>query len=275
MASDFVRLRHRRTDNTDYRRMYPRSVFRRKDNIFYSKYRFRSINIGKIVRMLSPLLPENGFEPWVISKENQVLITLRYPATNSHQTVIADIFGVSQKAVSDVITRVINAYNHPAIEERFLRFWVDDEQWCFRRSREFARRSKFTNVVGCVDGCLISIQRPINHGNHYFCQKACCAVNIVAVGDARARFTYITVDSLASITIRSYGEIHLPARSLKKAALDAAIGCQKLIKECVLLYNTGIYLGTHRGQTVPLRVRGVMTHPPSNTSVREYVTANL
>ncbi|KIH64198.1 hypothetical protein ANCDUO_05494 [Ancylostoma duodenale] len=50
---------------------------------------------------------------------------------------------------------------------------------------------------------------------------------------------------------------------------------QKLIKECVLLYNTGIYLGTHRGQTVPLRVRGVMTHPPSNTSVREYVTANL
>ncbi|EPB78795.1 hypothetical protein ANCCEY_02074 [Ancylostoma ceylanicum] len=82
--------------------------------------------------------------------------------------------------------------NHPMIEEKFLRLWVSDEQWRLRRSREFARQSKFTNVVGCVDGCLISIQRPINYGNHYYCRKACCAVNMVAVVDASTgRFRYI------------------------------------------------------------------------------------
>ena len=75
----------------------------------------------------------------------KVLITLRYLATNSFQTVVGDGLGVSQEAVSVVIERVIEALNHPAIEERFLRFWPSDEQWCWRRSREFARRSRFTS----------------------------------------------------------------------------------------------------------------------------------
>ncbi|KIH66591.1 transposase, IS4 family [Ancylostoma duodenale] len=245
-------------------------------------------------------------------------LNLGYLATNSHQTVIADIFGISQKAVSDVITRVINALNHPAIEERFLRFLVDDEQWCFRRSRKFARRSKFTNVVGCVNGCLIRIQRPINHGNHYFCRKACCAVNMVAVVNARARSTYINCgfagrhhDSFtwrnssacqefkegrarpgyglsgdagfanSSGIMTPYRKGAQSARRTKKnsnkehakcrSVVEQAFGAlkrrfwvlnnvtrieppkvQKLIKACVLLYNIGIYLGTHRGQTVPL-----------------------
>ncbi|VDK79154.1 unnamed protein product [Cylicostephanus goldi] len=141
--------------------------------------------------MLAPLLPDSGLEPWKISKEDQVLMTLRYLATNSHQTVIGDCFGVCQKAVSDVITRVVDALNHPTLEARFLRFWPSDEAWCLRRSREFARISRFTNVIGCVDGCLIRIQRPVDFGNHYYCRKACCAINMIAVVDARARFMYI------------------------------------------------------------------------------------
>ncbi|VDM83477.1 unnamed protein product [Strongylus vulgaris] len=55
-------------------------------------------DVEQIVKMLSLLLPDSGLHPWEVTKEDQVLITLRYLATNSHQTVIADCFGRSQKA---------------------------------------------------------------------------------------------------------------------------------------------------------------------------------
>ncbi|VDM75042.1 unnamed protein product [Strongylus vulgaris] len=121
MATLFFSTSRGRAANLRYQRIYPALVFRRNDRIFYSKYRFRVSDVEQIVKMLSPLLPDSGLLPWEVTKEDQVLITLRYLATNSHQTVIADCFGISQKAVSDVVTRVVEALNHPDIEARFLR----------------------------------------------------------------------------------------------------------------------------------------------------------
>ncbi|CAJ0589334.1 unnamed protein product [Cylicocyclus nassatus] len=341
MASLFFNVRQQRQRNVRYQRVHPSSVFQQNDRIFYSKYRFRREDVKKIVRMLEPLLPDAGLEPWEISREDQVLITLRYLATNSHQTVIADCFGVCQKAVSNVITRVVDALNHPTIEARFLRFWPSDECWWLRRSREFARNSRFTNVIGCVDGCLIRIQRPINFGNHYYCRKACCAVNMIAVVDARARFMYINCgfagrhhDSFIwqhsqaaaefdegrarpgyrllgdagfansrsvmapfreratenDVRKRRFNREHAKARRVVEQAFGALKRrfcilynitriqppkLQKVVKACVILYNIGIYLGTHRGQSLsPIR-RGWMTHPPDNDHVREFVVENL
>ncbi|CAJ0599449.1 unnamed protein product [Cylicocyclus nassatus] len=121
MASLFFNVRQQRQRNVRYERLHPSSVFQQNDRIFYSKYRFRREDVKKIVRMLEPLLPDAGLEPWEISKEDQLS------------------FGVCQKAVSDVVTRVMDALNHPTIEARFLRFWPSDERWCLRRSQEFAR----------------------------------------------------------------------------------------------------------------------------------------
>ncbi|CAJ0606444.1 unnamed protein product [Cylicocyclus nassatus] len=98
MASLFFNVRQQRQRNVRYQRIHPSSVFQQNDRIFYSKYRFRREDVKKIVRMLEPLLPDAGLEPWEISKEDKVLITLRYLATNSHQIVITDCFGVCQKA---------------------------------------------------------------------------------------------------------------------------------------------------------------------------------
>ncbi|VDM77519.1 unnamed protein product [Strongylus vulgaris] len=75
-----------------------------------------------------------------------VLIILRYLATNSHQTVIADCFGISQKAVSDVVTQMVDALNQPDIEARFPRFWPSGERWCLRRPQEFAKNPRFTSA---------------------------------------------------------------------------------------------------------------------------------
>ncbi|CAJ0589851.1 unnamed protein product [Cylicocyclus nassatus] len=98
MASLFFNVLPQRQRNVRYQRIHPSSVFQQNYRIFYSKYRFRREDVKKIVRMLELLLPDAGLEPWEISKEDQALITLRYLATNSHQTIIADCFGVCQKA---------------------------------------------------------------------------------------------------------------------------------------------------------------------------------
>ena len=72
MATIFMHIRRRRQENIQYARIHPSVVFGRNERIFCSKYRFRPDDVDKIVRMLSPLLPEYGLSPWEISKKDQV-----------------------------------------------------------------------------------------------------------------------------------------------------------------------------------------------------------
>ncbi|RCN40936.1 hypothetical protein ANCCAN_13133 [Ancylostoma caninum] len=169
---DIVLLDAPRSSNMHYRRVDP---FEEHDNeeIFFEKYQFYNRDIDVIERMLSRLLPDGGFEPWWIPKRTQILMAIRYLSTNSFQSAVGDKFGVT-----DVVAR-------------FIRFYPDSEQWCAERAAEFAQQCKFSNIIGAIDGSLVKVQRPRTHGWQYQSRKACTAVNMVAITDARGRFLYI------------------------------------------------------------------------------------
>ncbi|KAL6738185.1 hypothetical protein Aduo_011759 [Ancylostoma duodenale] len=114
-------------------------------------------------------------------------MAIRYMSTNSFESEVGDIFGVCQKTVSNVLFAVVRALDHPDVVARFMRFYPDSEQWCAKRAAEFAQQCKFSNIIGAIDGCLIKVQQPCAYGWQYFCLKACSAVNMVAIVDARGR----------------------------------------------------------------------------------------
>ncbi|KAL6738937.1 hypothetical protein Aduo_012433 [Ancylostoma duodenale] len=132
-----------RTPNMDYGKIHPVD-WHENDHIFFDKYRFLKESVKKIIRMLAPLLNESQYELWTTSKTNQKLITLRHLGTNSFQLLIGDVFGLSQKKVSNVVTHVVHASNHPMILERFVQFRHESSRWCVRWAEEFTYQSVFS-----------------------------------------------------------------------------------------------------------------------------------
>ncbi|KAL6743122.1 hypothetical protein Aduo_016201 [Ancylostoma duodenale] len=199
-----------RSSNMNYRKVDPYEEHD-DDGIFFSKYRFHKRDMDVLERMLSPLVPDNGFEPWWIPKRTQILMAIRYLSNNSFRSSVGDVFGVCQKTVSNVILAVVRALNHPEVVGRFMRFYSDSEQWCAQRAAEFAQQCRFSsssnlfpflhpmhhrtfissNNIGAIDGCIITLQQPRAHGWQYFCRKSCTAVNMVAITDARGLFLYV------------------------------------------------------------------------------------
>lgn len=131
------------------------------------------------------------------------------------------MFGVSQKTVSNVVMRVVQALNHPMILDRFVQFRPESSRWCTRREEEFAHQSAFSCkwFWGSLIFILLMYTKPASHSRHawcdrrlsrqdstttrarssillpqhvpqYYCRKAFPAVNMVAVVDARGRFLY-------------------------------------------------------------------------------------
>ncbi|PAV84452.1 hypothetical protein WR25_09288 [Diploscapter pachys] len=56
------------------------------------------------------------------SSHLQVLIALRYLATNGFQNLVCDSFGCSQQVVSQIVHRVVDAFCQPAIRDQLIRF---------------------------------------------------------------------------------------------------------------------------------------------------------
>ncbi|KAL6742647.1 hypothetical protein Aduo_015777 [Ancylostoma duodenale] len=122
-----------RAPNMNYRRVDPYGEHD-NDDIFFGRYRFHKRDIDVLERMLSPLLPNNDFEPWRVSKSTQILMAIRYMSTNSFETEVGDIFGVYQKTVSNVLLAVVRALSHRDVVERFMPLYSDSEQWCADRA---------------------------------------------------------------------------------------------------------------------------------------------
>ncbi|KIH67457.1 hypothetical protein ANCDUO_02212 [Ancylostoma duodenale] len=148
-------------------------------------------HLWRLCSLVAPLMNDDSTPNWSVDLESKVIIGLRYLATNAHQTVLADTLGVCQKTVSNAIKEFVAALNHPGIVDKFLSFRLDDATYCRRNADRFARLSLLPNVIGAIDGSLLPILRPPHSGWEYYCRKRYCALNVLAVVDARGRFMYV------------------------------------------------------------------------------------
>lgn len=85
---------------------------------------------------------------------NQLLTTLRFFATNTHQISVGDFMGLHQTTASRIISKVSRAIAN--LRPQHIQMPSDNEM--LHIQEEFYRISRFPRVVGCIDGTHIKIQ---------------------------------------------------------------------------------------------------------------------
>ncbi|KAK6014877.1 hypothetical protein OSTOST_19729 [Ostertagia ostertagi] len=170
----------RRARNVAYVRQDPWRNMSVNQSLIRQRFRFTDEQLDWITDLLSPMLGRDDQQPWAI-------------------IVVGDTAGCSQKTVSNIIQRVVDALVHPDIVQRFIKFKPEDEQWCRARSNEFARTGRMSNVIGAVDGTLVRIRTPAVDGWQYVSRKGTSCLNVCIIADAVGRILYVNSGSPGSV----------------------------------------------------------------------------
>ena len=116
------------------------------------------------------------------------IVLLRYYACGSFQHVVSDSIGIDQSSVSRIVTRVTNKICQ--VRGRFIKFPRTREEITTTK-QTFYDIAQFPNVIGAIDGSLISIQTPDEDEHIYVSRKGGHSINILAVCDGNLKFTYV------------------------------------------------------------------------------------
>jgi hypothetical protein len=126
-----------------------------------------------------------------LTVDEQVKIALRFYASGSFLQVIGDTLGYNKGTVSRVVDNVTNALI--ARKDKFIK-WPTDNHTQNKIRYVFFQQAKFPNVLGCIDGTHVRIQRPSEDEGSYINRKSYSSINVQAVCDHEGNyFDYFTL----------------------------------------------------------------------------------
>ena len=143
-----------------------------------SRYRFGLESIIYITNLLEASLRRKTKRNNPLSVLQQVLIALRFYASDSFLQVVGDTVGVDKSTVSRVVTNVSLAL--VAKQQQFIK-WPRDQQDLSKSKNMFYQRAGFPCVIGCVDGTHIRIQAPHENENGYVNRKGFHSINVQGI----------------------------------------------------------------------------------------------
>lgn len=107
----------------------------------------------------------------------QVMLALRFFASESFMEVIGDTMGYDKSKVSRAVENVTNALLTK--KDQFLK-WPTQEE--IKKSKEnFYLRGGFPGVFGCIDGTHVRIQAPSDNEPTYVNRKGWHSINVQAI----------------------------------------------------------------------------------------------
>ncbi|XP_064637499.1 putative nuclease HARBI1 [Lineus longissimus] len=101
------------------------------------------------------------------------------------------LFRISAVTISRIVSEVCKAI-YEALKEEFLKFPSDSDDW-LQLASEFFERWNFPQCIGAIDGKHITMQAPAASGSFYFNYKGFHSIVLMALVDAKYRFTFVDV----------------------------------------------------------------------------------
>ncbi|XP_035437582.2 putative nuclease HARBI1 [Spodoptera frugiperda] len=162
------------------------------------------INYIKIFRLSEELIAqlEEDISPFLtpakrrggISNRNKILCTLAFFASGSYQKILGENVRtyISQASASRAIRTVVDAINQPAIIKKYIRFPGNASEREILKQK-FYEKFKIPGTIGCIDGTLISMVRPKEHEERFYCRKGYHARNAVIINDPDLNIMHVDV----------------------------------------------------------------------------------
>jgi len=102
------------------------------------------------------------------------MLALRFYATGTFQSAVAELFGVTQATASRTIHRVTLALVHQ------MHTWVrlPTQQEADVQKVKFHAKAGFPNVIGCIDGTHVRILAPTRNEHEYVNRKNFHSINV-------------------------------------------------------------------------------------------------
>lgn len=97
-----------------------------------------------------------------MSPINQLLVTLRFYATNSYLNTLGDFSGMDTASVCRIIAKVSRAI--ASLAPQYIK--MPEEQNLYAEHLKFHEIARFPRVVGLIDGTHIKIMSPGKYNAH-------------------------------------------------------------------------------------------------------------
>ena len=164
-------MRLRRRDALFRDRTNPLEKF--DDVELFTKFRFRREFILQLTNQLEPeLKTEKRY--YTAPPCLQVLIVLKYLASNTLMDTTGELFGVDKSTVSRVVSRLLKILHRRA--SRAVCF--HDVDTAKQTVKTIYNKWGIPNIVGFIDGTLIKIARPHKDEEVYVGRKRHHAINV-------------------------------------------------------------------------------------------------
>lgn len=160
----------------------------RSDDELIRRFRFTSDGIDYLKRLVQDDIANAHANGRALSADVQVMVALRYLASNDFQIGVADEFCISQATVSNIVTKFCASLNRRV--DQFISMPTSDQEKAatFRR---FYNIANFPKVLGCLDCTHVRIIQPAIDGIDYMNRKGYYSINVQAVCDPKGKFTNI------------------------------------------------------------------------------------
>jgi len=146
----------------------------------------------------SPAARLKGSQRWrhPHSSLRRFAATMHWLGSGAHYHVIGALFGMSAEAVHKHVHFVVSVLRQQLVSKHIA---FPQGQELDQVMEDFSYYG-LPQCAGAIDGCFIEMKQPTGTwGNAYWCYKQITAILLLAVVDARGRFTYINADSPASV----------------------------------------------------------------------------
>ncbi|KAF9795289.1 hypothetical protein SFRURICE_004661, partial [Spodoptera frugiperda] len=126
--------------------------------------------------------------------EKLILCTLAFFASGSYQKILGENVRtyISQASASRAIRTVVDAINQPDIIKKYIRFPGNASEREILKQK-FYEKFKIPGTIGCIDGTLISMVRPKEHEERFYCRKGYHARNAVIINDPDLNIMHVDV----------------------------------------------------------------------------------
>ncbi|CAB4030052.1 Hypothetical predicted protein [Paramuricea clavata] len=177
---------------------------------FFNCFRMSPTTFEQLLSWIGPLLQRATTkmrEP--IGPSERLCVCLRYLVTGDAQVTIAASYRISAAVVGRIINETCELLWNTLIEKGYVKHPSTENEWKVI-AEEFETCWNFPHCVGAIDGKHVLMQAPGNSGSAYFNYKKTFSIVLMAVCNAKYKFTLVDIGDIGRQSDGSvYGCSHL------------------------------------------------------------------